>query len=86
MMDKKQAETVADALLKPALDVQAAEERRRTETQRKMNIHRRRGAYGFVGFVLGGLSGYFIAGSLIPAVFIGLVAGMLTGYVFVKAE
>ncbi|HEX7028221.1 MAG TPA: hypothetical protein VF268_13355 [Gammaproteobacteria bacterium] len=86
MMDKKQAETVADALLAPALDEQAAVEQRRAETQRMMNTHRRRGTYGLVGFLLGALAGYFIAGSLVPAAFIGLIVGMLVGYVFVKAE
>lgn len=83
-MDEKQAKAVADALLAPALEAQAAINRQRAEKQRKAKTQRKLGAFAVTGFIAGGLIGYFTAGTLFPAASFGLIAGILAGFVLVK--
>ena len=79
MLDKKQSEAVAEALLLPARQAQEAAEILKEEQRRKLVAQRRFARFGFVGFVAGGAIGYFIFGNIWPTALAGLGVGLILG-------
>ena len=58
MVTKEQSDAVSEALLSPAREAHDAVKKREDEQQRSLAIHRRSGAIGLIGFLLGGTAGY----------------------------
>ena len=83
-MDKKQADSVARAILEPEMSAQ--EEARRKRAARAIDRSRKQqiGWFTLAGFTGGAAVAYVAAISLVLGFFLGGLAGSLVGYVITR--
>ncbi|WP_374012755.1 hypothetical protein [Pseudoxanthomonas koreensis] len=79
MMDPKQAEAVADAIMLEQRAARAASAQEKLAKDRRLLVQRRVGSWALCGMGIGALIGHFAFGQWFPSAMVGLGLGGIIG-------
>lgn len=81
-LDKNQADAIAEALIQPDVEHKNALREKRAAAERDQAAKRYSATCGFIGFAIGGATGYLASLPIVRAALVGGIAGALLGRLY----
>ncbi|WP_396621669.1 hypothetical protein [Marinobacter sp. W-8] len=75
MLNREQAKAASEAVLEPKRKKLNEKSKKRLKRKEYWEAHRQKGMVGLIGFGLGGVVGYYLAGDVFPWNIFGLAIG-----------